>query len=96
MRVGVFNTEQVREAIYAAMGPDRQEWGADELWPWVSASLSVSDEQLTLAVAATRLGIAHATLRWQIKNGKLRARKVGPIWTVSEREVERYARENRR
>jgi hypothetical protein len=36
------------------------------------------------------------TLRWQVRNGKLKARKVGPVWTVSEREVERYARENRR
>ena len=51
---------------------------------------------LTLAEAAERLGLSPETLRWQIKNGRLKARKVGPIWTVSEREVERYARENRR
>ena len=51
---------------------------------------------MTLQEAATRLGVAASTLRWQIHNGKLRAKKIGPIWTVSEREVERYARENRR
>lgn len=50
---------------------------------------------LTLAQAAAHLGLAASTLRWQIKNGKLRARKVATIWTVSEREVARYAKENR-
>ncbi len=54
------------------------------------------DPMLTLAEAAERLGVDPGTLRVQIHNGKLKARKVGPIWTVSEREVERYARENRR
>lgn len=51
---------------------------------------------LTLTEAAEQLGLSAETLRWQIRNGKLRARKVGPIWTVSEREVERYRRENKR
>ncbi len=51
---------------------------------------------LTLAEAAARLGVEHDTLRRQIRLGKLKARKVGPIWTVSEREVERYRRENLR
>lgn len=51
---------------------------------------------LTLTEAAARLGLAATTLRVQIRNGKLKARKVGRDWTVSEREVERYARENRR
>jgi excisionase family DNA binding protein len=51
---------------------------------------------LTLAEAAKRLNLSPETLRWQVRNGKLRARKIGPIWTVSEREVERYRRENLR
>lgn len=51
---------------------------------------------LTLAEAAKRLKVTPDTLRQQIANGSLKARKVGPIWTVSEREVERYARENKR
>lgn len=51
---------------------------------------------LTLTEAATRLGMAASTLRWQIANGKLKARKVGRDWVVSEREVERYRRESKR
>ena len=50
---------------------------------------------LTLTEAAAQLGLAASTLRVQIRNGKLKARKVGRDWTVSEREVERYRRENR-
>lgn len=50
---------------------------------------------LTLTEAADRLGLAASSLRHQIRNGKLRARKVGRDWTVSEREVERYARDHR-
>lgn len=49
---------------------------------------------LTLAAAAARLGLSPTTLRVQVRNGKLRARKVGRDWTVSEREVERYRRES--
>lgn len=45
---------------------------------------------LTLAQAAVQLGITPDTLRQGIKAGRVHARKVGPIWTVSEREVERY------
>lgn len=51
---------------------------------------------LTLTQAAERLGVSAVTLRLQIHNGKLKARKVGRDWTVSEREVERYRRENLR
>lgn len=51
---------------------------------------------MTLIEAAEVLGIDPGTLRVQIHNGKLRARKVGPIWTVTPKEVERYARENQR
>lgn len=51
---------------------------------------------LTLAEAATLLGVTPDTLRQQIASGSLKARKIGPIWTVSEREVERYRRENKR
>jgi len=49
---------------------------------------------VTLAEAAAALGLSPDTLRWQIKNGKLRGRKVGPVWTVTPREVERYRRES--
>lgn len=49
-----------------------------------------NDPTLTLAEAASRLGVAHSTLTKQAKNKRLRAVKVGPIWLVSEAEVERY------
>jgi excisionase family DNA binding protein len=45
---------------------------------------------MTLPEAAALLGVTAATLRQQIANGKLHARKVGRDWTVSSREVERY------
>lgn len=51
---------------------------------------------MTLTDAAAILGVTAATLRQQIANGKLRARKVGRDWQVPPREVERYGRESRR
>jgi excisionase family DNA binding protein len=51
---------------------------------------------MTLSEAATLLDLSPDTLRWQVRNGKLKARKVGPIWTVTPREVRRYQLENQR
>lgn len=51
---------------------------------------------MTLPEAAASLGVAASTLRVQIRNGKLRAVKVGRDWTVTPREVERYRRESKR
>jgi excisionase family DNA binding protein len=45
---------------------------------------------MTLAQAAAALGLDASTLRRQIARGSLRARKVGPVWTVTRPEVERY------
>jgi len=45
---------------------------------------------LTLAQAASQLGVSPSTLRGQISKGKLRGRLVGKTWTVTDREVERY------
>lgn len=54
-------------------------------------------KEIPLREAAVRLDLSVDTLRWQIHNGKLKARKLGPrMWVVTEREVERYGRENRR
>lgn len=50
---------------------------------------------LTLSEAAASLGVAASSLRWQIRNGRLAARKVGPMWVVEQAEVERYRRESR-
>lgn len=49
---------------------------------------------ITLAQAASRLGVAPSTLRNQVKAGRLRASLVGKTWTVTEREVERYRAES--
>ena len=49
---------------------------------------------MTLNEAAAALNLSPDTLRWQVRNGKLKARKVGPIWTVTPREVERYRRDS--
>ena len=51
---------------------------------------------MTLNEAAAILGVTPDTLRLQLANGKLRGRKIGPLWTVTRREVERYRRESRR
>ena len=51
---------------------------------------------LTLAQAADELGLAAATLRWQIANGKLKARKFGNSWVITRRELERYRIEHQR
>jgi excisionase family DNA binding protein len=51
---------------------------------------------MTLNEAAAILGVTPDTLRQQLANGKLRGRKIGPLWTVTRREVERYRRESRR
>ena len=45
---------------------------------------------MTLGEAAAILGVTAATLRQQIANGKLKARKVGRDWWVASKEVERY------
>jgi excisionase family DNA binding protein len=50
---------------------------------------------LTLQEAAAQLGLSPSTLRVQIRNGKLRARKIGRDWHVSEREAERYRAESK-
>ena len=45
---------------------------------------------MTLIEAAAILGVTAATLRVQVHNGRLRARKVGRDWHVMPGEVERY------
>jgi excisionase family DNA binding protein len=51
---------------------------------------------VTIPEAARVLGLAPSTLRHQIRNRKLRARKMGRGWYVTAEEVERYAQENRK
>lgn len=51
---------------------------------------------LTLIEAAEELGLSPSTLRHQIKNGKLHARKIGRDWYLIRDEVERYRRDNKK
>ena len=49
---------------------------------------------LTLAQAASRLGVSPSTLRNQIHAGRLKGRLVGKTWTVTDGELARYQRES--
>ena len=51
---------------------------------------------MTLNEAAEVLGLDPSSLRWQIKNNKLKATKRGRDWWVTPAEVERYRKENKR
>jgi len=52
-------------------------------------------ELLSLPEAAERLGLTHATLRWQVKNGTLKAEKIAGRWLVTHTEVARYQEQNK-
>ena len=49
---------------------------------------------MTLIEAAALLGLDPSTLRWQIRNRRIRATKKGRDWHVTPAEVERYRRES--
>lgn len=63
-------------------------------WLPVLAVAAMVERLVTLNEAAALLGLSPDTLRVQANRGKLRARKVGPVWTVTPGEVERYRRES--
>ena len=48
---------------------------------------------VTLNELADRAGLDPSTLRHQIRNGRLAASKVGPVWIVTAREADRYIRD---
>jgi excisionase family DNA binding protein len=50
----------------------------------------------SLPEAAKLLGLAPATLRQQIRNGKMRATKLSRDWYITAEEIERYRAEHRR
>ncbi len=64
--------------------------------PTESAPASPSRTMLTLAEAAARLNLSPDTLRSQVRNKRLKATKYGNTYIVTEKEVERYERENKR
>jgi excisionase family DNA binding protein len=45
---------------------------------------------MTVSEAAAELGLSSDTLRHQIRNGRLKATRIGPLWVVSPQEVARY------
>jgi excisionase family DNA binding protein len=49
---------------------------------------------VTVTEAAERLGVSPRTLQEQIKRGRLKATRHGPIWWITDSEVERYRRES--
>ncbi len=51
---------------------------------------------MTLKEAAVILGVTADNLRQSIARGSLKATKIGRDWTVTPREVEKYAKEHRR
>lgn len=51
---------------------------------------------MTLTEAGRLLAVSPTTLRVQIRNGKLQAKKIGRDWSVTPKEVERYRRESKR
>lgn len=51
---------------------------------------------VTLKAAAEQLGVTPDNLRGAIARGSLKAEKFGRDWFVDQREVDRYARDNRR
>lgn len=51
-------------------------------------------KSLTVTEAAESLGVNRSTLLHQIKNGAIKASRVGPLWVITEKEVERYRRDS--
>ena len=52
--------------------------------------MSYFEREWTLVQAAEQLQLAPATLRIQVGRGRLKARKVGNAWVVTQREVDLY------
>jgi hypothetical protein len=54
-----------------------------------------TEDMIPLRDAAANLGLAHTTLARQARLGRIEgARKVGPIWVVPRRGLERYRKES--
>jgi excisionase family DNA binding protein len=50
---------------------------------------------MTVTEAAASLGLSPRTLQEQIARGRIKAIRHGPIWWITEAEVERYRRESK-
>ena len=51
---------------------------------------------MSVPEAAKSLGLAPATVRAQIRNGKLPAKKLARDWFIKPEDVERYRKEHKR
>lgn len=89
--------------LAAACGPCNSRKWADEPPAGVVGALGPAprprDERgaagdITLAEAGELLDRSPATLRNQVKNGRLQARLIGKTWITTRAEVERYRRES--
>ena len=57
--------------------------------------MSATFLSVTVTEAAERLNLSPRTLQEQIARGRLKATRHGPIWWITEAEVERYRRESK-
>lgn len=56
--------------------------------------MTATFSSVTVTEAAERLGLSPRTLQEQIARGRMKATRHGPIWWITESEVERYRRES--
>lgn len=59
-----------------------------------SIPTSATFPRMTVTEAAQRLSLSPRTLQEQIKRGRIKAVRHGPIWWITDGEVERYRRES--
>lgn len=57
--------------------------------------IKANETVLTTAEAAKRMDLTKNTVLAYIERGLIKARKLGPIWLISEEECDRYNRERR-
>lgn len=53
-------------------------------------------EEVVLSEAARELGMSHVSVWRHVDSGKLKARKVGPIWLIKRADLEAFKRLDRR
>ena len=54
------------------------------------------EEEVVLSEAARELGMSHVSVWRHVDSGKLKARKVGPIWLIKRADLEAFKRLDRR
>lgn len=54
------------------------------------------EEEVVLSEAARELNMSHVSVWRHVDSGKLKARKVGPIWLIRREDLEAFKRLDRR